>query len=106
MSRVMRKPDFHICKTKAEISFAVNGKLISAFVFATRIVQSLYFVNPKFQASSHLLQLYSSVCVGPGRKPQRPVFSQRGSYDLFITMYECYGRIIFRYFSEIIEATL
>ena len=26
-----------------------------AFVFATWIVQSLYFLNPKFQASSHLL---------------------------------------------------
>ena len=24
---------------------------------------------PKFQASSHLLCLYRSVCVGPGRKP-------------------------------------
>ena len=25
---------------------------------------------------------YSPVCVGPGRKPRRPVFSQRGSYDV------------------------
>ena len=24
--------------------------------------------------------LYSPVCVGPGPKPRRPVFSQRGSY--------------------------
>ena len=54
-------------------------KLISAFVFATWIVQSLYYLYPKFQASSHLLWLYSTVCVGPGQKPQRPVFSQRGS---------------------------
>ena len=38
--------------------------------------------NPKFQASSHLLWLYSLVCVGPGRKPRRPVFSQRGSYSM------------------------
>ena len=37
-----------------QISFAVAAKLISAFVFATRIVQSLYFLNPKFQAYSHL----------------------------------------------------
>ena len=63
-----------------QISFAVTAKLISAFVFATRIVQSLYFLNPKFQASNHLLWLYSPVCVGPGRKPRRPVFAQRGSY--------------------------
>ena len=30
-------------------------QLISAFVFATRIVQFFYFVNPTFQASSLLL---------------------------------------------------
>ena len=75
----MRKPDFCISKTKTQISFAVTARLISTFVFATRIVQSLYFLNPKFQASSTLLELYSPVCVGPGRKPQRPVFSERGS---------------------------
>ena len=55
---------FAYAKTKTQISFAVTAKLISAFVFATRIVQSLYFLNPKFQASSHLLWLYSPVCVG------------------------------------------
>ena len=55
------------------------AQLISAFVFATWIVQSLYFLNQKFQASSHLLWLYSPVCVGPGRIPRRPVSSQRGS---------------------------
>ena len=44
-------------------------KLISAFVFATRIVQSLYFLNLKFQASSHLQWLYSLVCVRPGQIP-------------------------------------
>ena len=71
---------FAYAKTKTQISFAVTAKLIGAFVFATRIVQSLYFLNPKFQVSSHFLWLYSPVCVGPGRKPRRPVFSQRGSY--------------------------
>ena len=59
--------------------FAVTGKLISTFVSATRIVQSIYFLNTKYQASSHLLWLYSPVYVGPGQKPRRPVFS-RGSY--------------------------
>ena len=38
-------------KTKTQISFTVTAKLISAFVFATRIVQSLFFLNPKFQGS-------------------------------------------------------
>ena len=42
---------------------------ISAFVFATRIVQFLYFLNPKFPVSSILLCLYSPVCVEPVRKP-------------------------------------
>ena len=75
MSRVVRKPDFCICENKD----ADTAKLISAFVFATQKVQFLYFLNTKFQASSHLVWLYSLVCVGPDRKPRRPVFSQRGS---------------------------
>ena len=54
-------------KTKTQISFVVTAKLIRAFVFAT---QSLYFLNPKFQASSHFLLLYSLVCIGPVRKPE------------------------------------
>ena len=36
------------------------------------------------QASNYLLWLYSPVCVGPGRKPRRPVFSQRGSSNSVI----------------------
>ena len=70
MSHVVRKPAFWKCKT---------AKLISAFVFATLIVPSFHCLNPKFQASSHLHLLYSPVCVGPGRKPRRPVFLQQGS---------------------------
>ena len=58
---------------------AVTAQLISAIVFTKQIVQSLYFLYPKFQASRHLL-LYSPVCVGPGRKPRRPAFSERGSF--------------------------
>ena len=43
MSRVMRK----------------HAKLISAFVFANLLVKYLYFLNPQFQASSHIQWLYS-----------------------------------------------
>ena len=43
---------FAYAKTKTQISFAVTAKLISAFFFATRIIRSLFFLNPKFQASS------------------------------------------------------
>ena len=88
MGRIVRKPVFAYAKTKTQISFAVTAKLISAFVFATWIVQSLFYLNPKFQASSHLLWLYSPLCVGPGRKPRRPVFSERGSNSKPLT-YPC-----------------
>ena len=54
---------FTYAKTKAQINFAVTAKLISAFVLATQILQFLFFLNPKFQASSLLLWLYRSVCV-------------------------------------------
>ena len=46
---------FASAKTTAQISFAVTAKLIIAFVFATWIVQSLFFLNLKFQASSLFL---------------------------------------------------
>ena len=51
----MRKPDFCTCENEDA------DQLISAFVFATRIVQSLYFLNAKLQASSHILWQYSLV---------------------------------------------
>ena len=56
-------------KTKTQISFAVTAKLISAFVISTWIVQYLYFLSTKFQASSHLQWLHSMVCVRPGQNP-------------------------------------
>ena len=56
-------------RNQKQISFAVTAKLINAFVFTTEIVQFLYFLNPKFPASNHLLCLYSSVCVRPLQKP-------------------------------------
>ena len=42
-------------KTKTQISFEVTANQISAIVFTTLIVQSLYFLNPKFQASNYLM---------------------------------------------------
>ena len=61
--------NLHMRQTKTQISFAVTAKLIITFVFATRIVLFLFYLNPKFQASSSFLCLYRSVCVGPVRKP-------------------------------------
>ena len=76
----MRKPAFCICENKA----ADQLKLISAFVFATQIVQSLFFLNPKFQAPSYLLWLHSPVCVGPGWKPPEDRFSHNEANMLYI----------------------
>ena len=79
----MRKTAFCICGNKDADQLRGNREADQLLCFATRIEQS-FFLNPKFQASSHLLWLYSPVCVGPGQKPQRPVFSQRGSYHFLI----------------------
>ena len=56
-------------RKQTQISFAITAKLISAFVFTSRRVHFLFFLNPKFPASSLLLWLYSLICVGPVRKP-------------------------------------
>ena len=52
-------------KTKTQISFEADH----TFVFATPIVHFLFFLNLKFQASSHLLCMYRPVCVSHVRKP-------------------------------------
>ena len=49
----MRKTASCICENKDADQLRGNreaAKLIGAFVFATRILQSLYFINSKFQA--------------------------------------------------------
>ena len=60
----MRKPTICIGENKG-----ADQLLISAFVFATPLVHFLFFLNPKFQASSLLLRLCSLICVRPVRKP-------------------------------------
>ena len=69
MSRLVGKPTICIGENKGADQQAKTKAQISAFVFATRILQFLYFLNPKFQASSSFLCLYRPVCVGPVRKP-------------------------------------
>ena len=85
---VIHKVAYHVCRlilTKFELHHekirflhmrkqrrrSATIQLISAFTVTAFIVQSLYFLNKKFQASSHLLWLHSPVCVRPGQKPQR-----------------------------------
>ena len=70
-------------KTKVQINCTVlTAKLISAFDFSTWIAQFLFFPNTKFQGSSLLLSLYRSVCIRPGCKPRRLIFSCCGSYNV------------------------
>ena len=95
MSTRMRKTTICIGENKA-------ADLISAFVFASRIVQSLFYLNTKFPASKHLLWLYSPVCVRPGRNPKLLVFSCTGSNVLTmkgVLQHEKYDRIL-QYYSD------
>ena len=90
----MREPAFCICEHN-DADQKVTAQLISAFVFAIRIIKSRFYLNPKFQASSHLLWVYSPVCVRPGRKPRSPVSSQQGSnYQLGLSQKFCTATII------------
>ena len=70
---------FCICKNKDADQLRGNREADQRLCF--RYIESTIplLPIPKFQGSSHLLWLYRSVCVGPGRKPRRPVFSERGS---------------------------
>ena len=82
----MRKPAFCIyAKTKVQISCPVTAQLISAFVFATKIIQSLCFLNLKFQACSYLLKVYSLVCVRPGWKARRQFSHGLHEKTIFVT---------------------
>ena len=89
----MVKQQSACAKTKTQISFAETLKLISAFVFATRIVQFLIFLKPKFQASS-LLRMYSLLCVRPGRKPKLVVVSYIGSSGVYPLPYHKVSAVV------------
>ena len=104
LCRVMRKPAFCICKNKD--ADQLRGKRADDqslwFCYKDK-KKSLYFLNTQFEPLSYLLWLYSRVCVGPGRKPRRQVFSRRGS---FVPLHEMtalsFHRILFffRFFSN------
>ena len=101
----MRKPaGFAFAKTKAQISFAVKTKLTSAFVFGTRIVQFLFFLNPKFAASSHLLCLHSLICVRPVRKPHC-LFSHDAAHFIIRFLSSCILFILLKITRNKIETT-
>ena len=63
----MGKPKFCICENKDADQLRGNREAHQRLCF--RYIDSTIplLPNQKFQASSHLLWLYSPVCVGPGR---------------------------------------
>ena len=73
MNHVMRKPDSCICENKDadQLRGTCNREADQRLCF--RYIDSTIHLLPKyeFQTSSHLQGLYSPVCVGPGRKPER-----------------------------------
>ena len=72
MSLVMNKPDFRICENKEADQLRSNCAADQRLCF--RYTDSSIPLLPKSEISS-LLWLYSPVCVGPGWKPRKPVFS-------------------------------
>ena len=88
LSLVMRKPTFCICENKDADQLRSNCAANQRLCF--RYTDSTITLLPKFEISSlysHFMWLYSPVCVGPGRKPRRPVFSERGSYLLAMVIH-------------------
>ena len=81
-----------------------TAKLISDFVLATQMVQSIYIVLPKSEISSQALAIFCCCTAWfvtrPGRKPRRPVFSERGSKlgyfcDASIMLRKCIYKVLF-----------
>ena len=67
----MRKPTFCIGESKDADQLRGNREADQRLCFLYTDSTIPLLSNLKFQASSHLLKLYSLVCVGPGRKPER-----------------------------------
>ena len=68
ISRVMRKPVFSICENKDADQLRGTRETDKRLCF--RYMDStIHIIYQDFNASNHLLWLYSCVWVGPGRKP-------------------------------------
>ena len=61
MTHDMRNLEFCVCENKIADQLSVSAQLIKAVVFATWIVQFIFFLNQNFKAPSLL-----SVAVQPG----------------------------------------
>ena len=86
----MRNPAFCMCENKGADQLRSNCAADQRLCFC--YMDSAIPLLPKYkiQASSHLEWLYSLVCVRPGWKPRRPVFSQQGSFNVDLYKLEVY----------------
>ena len=87
MSRITRKPKFRLCENKGADQLRSNCEADQRLCF--RYLDSTIPLLPKSEISS--FQPYKQVCVGPGRKPRRLVFSCRSSDLIFMI---CVMRIL------------
>ena len=69
MSRLMRKPTICISENKDADQLRGNREADQRLCFRYTDSTLPLLLNPKFPVSSHLLCLYSPVCVEPVRKP-------------------------------------
>ena len=58
----MRKPAFCICENKDADQLRGNRVADQRLCFATRIVQSLFYLNPKFQAHTITVTVQPGLC--------------------------------------------
>ena len=86
MCRVMRKPAICLCQNKDADQLCSNCTADQCHCFRYPLVQSLLWLNLKFQASSLLQKLDILFSVRPGQKPQGPVFSGHGSNDILMIL--------------------
>ena len=80
----MRRPVICICENKGADQLHGNRAADQGLCLPTLIVQSFYFLYPKYKASNHLLWLYSSLCVGLWSETLKTGFLAPGSFK-FIT---------------------
>ena len=73
----MRKPAFCISENKGAFQLRSNCTADQRLCFCHIDVPSLYFLNPKFQASGHLLWPYSLFYVGRLETPKTGFLATR-----------------------------
>ena len=102
MSLVVRKPAFCICENKDADQLRGNHEADQRL--CSRYTDSTIHLLPKSEISSQALAIFCCCTAWfvtrPGRKPRRPVFSERGSKlgyfcDASIMLRKCIYKVLF-----------